>query len=130
MFKYEVAKRLENQPFLIPIFSDVHDISRRIREVDPTLFICFNTVHNRYEVHCLEHYPDTAAWIVSFRELDRRTILRARKNNVLARGDLIFREVDRRNATLKESMRRQRSNDLDALARETRSMFKPLAWEL
>lgn len=127
-FKEDVRSRLAGKPWLEPVFSDLFDISNRIRTVDPTLFIVRNHRLDQYEVHSLAHYPNTFAWVVPYHVLDIRTIRRAWKNSLLLRGDTIFKEVDERNARHEASLRRQFNNDIDAIARETRSLFAKTAW--
>lgn len=130
LFKEKVRNRLSGKPWLEPVFNDLFDIGNRIRSVDPTLFIVRNHRLNQYEVHSLEHYPNSFAWVVPYRILDIRTIRRARKNCLLTRGDAIFKEVDEKNAKHEASLRRQFDNDIDAIARETRSLFARSAWEM
>jgi len=129
-FEYEITQRLADKPYLELVFSDVHDIARRIREVDDTLFIVRNHWACRFEVHSLEHRPNTLAWVIPYRRLDVRTIRRARRNNLLVRGKKIFRELDRKNERLETSVRRKRKNDMEALAKETRPLFAKMAWEI
>lgn len=128
LFKYEVNKRLAGKPHLRPVFDDLHKIAERIRDIDPTLFIVRNLENNCYEVHCLEHRPSTYAWVVPYRYLDVRTLRRARKNNILMRGRAIFDEIDKHNAKLEETNRRDFINEIDARAREARSLFAKAAW--
>lgn len=132
MFQYEVETRLAGKPHLHPVFSHPYDIPRRLREeVDDTLFVVWNAKAGRYEVHCLEHRPDTYAWAVPFDQLDERTVRLARRNSVLTRGDLIFREMDEHNERLEQSLRRQRRNEIDAWARDVaHGLFRKTAyWE-
>jgi len=130
-FEAEVRERLKGRPHLKPIFSDVHDIARRLREeVDDTLFIVWNSLRQRYEVHCLEHWPDTYAWAVPFDRLDARVVRLAKRNNLRVRGRDIFREVDEHNRKLEESALRQFRNDVVAAAIESRGLLARYAWEV
>lgn len=129
-FKYEVNSRLSGKEHLRPVFDDTHNIAERIRGVDPTLFIVRNLKNNCYEVHSLEHYPSTYAWVVPYRYLDVRTLRRARKNNILMRGRAIFDEIDKHNAKHEASIQRDFDNEMDARAREARSLFAKTAWEM
>ena len=115
-------------PHLRLIDGDVLDISRRIREIDETLFIVFNLKRGVFEIHSTEHYPTTYAWTVPYERLDERTLRKARENNLRVRGAEIFRDIDRHNERLEASLRRQQANDLEALAKETRSLFAEAAW--
>jgi len=128
-FTQKVRERLA--PHLRLIERDVLDISRRIREeVDETLFVCWNTLYDRFEVHSLDHFPTTYAWTVPFNRLDERTIKRARRNNIRMRGQEIFREVDEANEKLERSLARKAANDFESAAKEIRSQFAKLGWEL
>jgi len=128
-FQLEVESRLAGKPHLRPVFSHPYDIPRRLREVDDTLFVVWNCKAKRYEIHSLEHRPDTYAWSVPFDQLDARTVRLARRNSMLTRGDAIFREMDERNERLEKSLKRQRRNELDAWAREVaHGLFRKTAY--
>lgn len=131
LFEAQVRDALRGRPYLIPVFRDVCDISRRLREVDETLFVVFNTASQQFEVHSLEHRPDTCAWAVPFDQLDERTVRLARRNSLRMRGDAIFREMDEHNEKLEASMRRRRRNEIDAWARDAaHKLFRKTAyWE-
>lgn len=130
-FRHEVESRLAGREHLLPVFSHPFDIPRRLREVDDTLFVVWNCRTRRYEVHCLEHRPDTYAWTVPFDQLDERTVVLARRNFVLTRGDAIFHEMDEHNERLERSYRRSRRNEIDAWARDVaHGLFRKTAyWE-
>lgn len=129
-FKYEVNRRLGGKPHLRPVFDDTHNIAERIRDVDPTLFVVRNLKNDCYEVHSLEHRPSTYAWVVPYRCLDVRTLRRARKGNILMRGTAVFDEIDKHNAKQEASFKRDFDNEMDARAREARSLFAKAAWEM
>lgn len=130
VFKHEVRLRLADKRYLEPVFDDVFDVARYIREVDETLFICLNRRRGHFEVHSLEHRPNTYAWTIPWRRLDGRVVRLAKKNNLMARGDAIFEEMDRHNEKLRDSKHRHFMNEVEAAAIDSRSLFKPLAWEL
>lgn len=124
IFEYEVQRALDGKQWLWPVFQDLHDISRRLREeVDDTLFVVRNTLRGRFEVHCLLHKPDTIAWPVPWARLDGRTVRRARETRVELQGDLL-RRVDEHNARLEETKRRDFRNWIHGVSEDTRSIFK------
>jgi hypothetical protein len=129
-FKYEVNRRLNGKPYLRPVFGDLHNIAERIRDIDPTLFIVRNLKNDCYEVHSLDHYPSSYAWVVPYRYLDVRTLRRARKGNILMRGRAVFDDIDKHNAKQEASFQREFENEMDARAREARSLFARTAWEM
>lgn len=132
LFQQEVEARIAGKPYLHPVFSHPYDIPRRLREeVDDTLFVVWNSLTKRYEVHSTAHHPDTYAWTVPFEQLDERTVRLARKNSLLTRGDRIFREIDEHNERLEQSLKRQRRNEIESWARDVAyGLFRKTAyWE-
>jgi len=127
-FRYDVEQKLEGKPFLSPVFSDLHDIGRRLREVDETLFIIRNHRRKRYEVHSIDSRGTSLQWVVPYPHLDCRVIRLAKKNNLLTRGDIIFKELDQANAKVVGDQDRQFANDVGAICRETRTAFAKMAW--
>ncbi len=123
VFRYEVERVLDGRPHLWPVFENLYDIPRRLREVDPTLFVVRNTERGRFEVHCLEHRPDTIAWPVPWPSLDGRTVQKARENRVELQGDLLER-IDRHNAEVEETRRRDFRNQIHGISEYTRDIFK------
>ena len=129
-FQTQVRLRLEHdgKPYLHPIFNDLYDVARRIREVDDTLFIVRNTLRGRFEVHCLEHRPSTFAWQVPWAVLDGRVIERAQYNRVgRVSTSAWLRSVDEHNAKIDRRNERDFENFTQSFARDTRPLFKRLA---
>lgn len=117
---HEVRRVLSGRPWLWLIEGP---IAERLREVDDTLFVVRNTVEARFEVHCLEHRPDTMAWVVPWQELDERMVRKARENRVERQGDLL-RRMDERNERRRESKQRDFHNWIHGVSEDTRSIFK------
>jgi hypothetical protein len=128
-FTNEVLSRLTSKPWLIPVFSDVHDICNRIREIDPTLFIARNDLGPNWECHSTAHYPHTYAWIVPWKDLDSRVLDKARENCV-ERSAEAFAEIDEFNRRHEASMQRAFETRNDNLAREHQKEFAKTAWEV
>lgn len=130
----EIWSRLTRKPWLRPVqadHGDLYDISRRIREIDDTLFIVWNVLRSRYEIHCLEHRPSTFAWIVPWPVLDSRTLEKARHNRVgrVSTSDWL-REIDDHNDRLERSKDREFENYTQSFAREHRRLFQKAADDL
>ncbi len=129
-FQTEVRNRLEAdcKPYLRPLFHDLHDIGRRLRDVDDTLFIVRNVRNGRFEVHCLEHRPNTFAWIVPWDVLDGRVLEKARDNRIERHPDPAG-EVFRHNEDLERAIQRDRANRINDAAREMHPAFRKLAYD-
>lgn len=129
-FQREVRNRLEadGKQYLVPQFHDLHDIGRRIREIDDTLFIVRNTLKGRFEVHCLEHRPNTFGWVVPWNILDGRVLEKARENRVERHGN-IADEVIRHNDELERRLERERWSQINDAAREMHSAFRKAAYD-
>lgn len=129
--KAEIAGRLARKPWLKLVdrdHGDVYDVGRRIREIDDTLFIVWNCLRRRYEVHCLEHRPSTFAWEVPWPILDARTLEKAQENRV---GRISvsqwLREMDENNERVDRSNERDFENYTQSFAREHRRLFQKAA---
>lgn len=118
-FWREVRRALGGRPWLWLIEGL---IAERLREVDDTLFVVRNTLEARFEVHCLEHSPDTIAWVVPWQQLDERTIRKARENRVERQWDLL-RRMDERNERWRDSKQRDFRNWVHGVSEDARSLF-------
>ena len=130
-FEYEVNERLQGRRnrHLQPIFSDVCDMNRRIREYDPALFLCWNSRRKKYEVHSLNHRPFTYACDVPDNRLDARMENVIRRGDIRVRGGKVFQEIEEHNERLEKSQERKRKNDLMGVAEEMYPHFRRLGWE-
>lgn len=129
-FQQEVRNRLEadHKQHLRPLFHDLHDIGRRIRQVDDTLFIVRNVRKARFEVHCLEHRPSTFAWVVPWDVLDGRVLEKARDNRIERHPDPAG-EVARYNDQLERSIQRDMDRQINDAAREMHPAFRKAAYD-
>ena len=103
---------------LINIKNDVHDISNRLKEIDHSYFVVFNTQKNRFEVHSTSQ-TKTFCVAVPHKFLDKRTVdlvLQTRRENF----DKILKEIDEHN----ESLERENNRKIKELVEtKTREMF-------
>ena len=124
-----IRDRLKEKPHLIPVFSSVYSIPERLQEYDRSMFVVWNIIEQRYEIHCLDHIGDTFGMTVPFFELDARAIRRVMRSDLRTRGRDIFREIDEENERLEHSQERVRRNEINAAAREMAPYFRKMAWE-
>ena len=128
-FEHNVYDRLQGKYHLQPVFNDVHDIARVLREYDEQLFIVFNSRRRRYEVHTLGNRGNTYACDVPNNRLDSRVIKEIRRGDLRIRGKEIFREVEDWNERIERMAEQHRRDELAAVAGDMKSSFSRLAWE-
>lgn len=129
-FKHRVEDALTNQSarHLTPMFTSVYAIPERVYQYDPDFFVVYNTVTGKYEIHSLNHYPDTHALTVPYNELDVRALRWLWRNDLRVHGKAIFQRIEQGEQRLEKSKQREWSNWVEAVAGETRSMFAKDAW--
>ena len=101
---------------LIKIQNDVHDISKRLKEIDESYFVVFNTATNHFEVHSTKQ-KQTFCLNVPYAVLDKRTIdltLKTRRENF----DKILAEIDKQNEELDKQNQKQIKNLVEFKAKE------------
>ncbi len=126
----QIRDRLAGRPHLHPVYSNVYSIPERLKQYDPNIFVVWNAKRLRYEVHSLANVGDTFGLAVPFDDLDARIEEFVWRNDARRRGiQKLMKEVDEKNAELERQNERQRSNDLNAMAREMRPHFRKAAWE-
>lgn len=129
--RIEIHERLRGKPFLLPMETGVYSIPERIEEIEPALFVAFNSAKQQYEVHSLNNLGSTLCFAVPYEELDARVLYMFRKSNVRTRGiKAILREIDGYNENLEKSNERYRRGEINAMAKEIRPAFKRLAEEV
>lgn len=129
-FENTVYERLQGKHHLQPVFSGgTYDMTRRLREYDPDLFIAWNNRRKRYEVHSLNHRPFTYACDVPDNRLDARMENVIRRGDIRVRGGKVFQEIEEHNERLEKSQERKRKNDLMGVAEEMYPHFRRLGWE-
>ena len=128
-YQHEVRVRMEKNPYLLPIFSQVHDIPRRVYDYDPSFFVVFNKKKQKYEIHSLD-YPanDTLSCTIPYDELDSRTLDHIWKNDIRVHGKEIFRRLERAEEKARIRKERERKEFDIAFAKEHQSAFAKDAW--
>ena len=85
---------------LIAITNDLFDISSRLKSINPSYSVYYNTQTDRFEVHdTSKTQGNTLAFIVPYTELDARTLDFARYTRV-ENARKIFDEVEDHNRRL------------------------------
>ena len=128
-FENLVRDRLQGKPYLEPIFSDCHDITRLLSEYDEQLFLVWNVRRQKYEIHSLANQILTYACDVPNNRLDSRIIAELRRGDLRLRGEEIFNEIDDHNDYIRKSAENRRKDQLVDAAECMQSSFAKLAWE-
>lgn len=128
-FQQEVLQRTERRPYLIPIFSHVHDIPRRVHQYDESFFVVFNKHNQKYEIHSLDYQGDnTISCTIPYDELDSRTLDHLWENDIRVHGTEIFKRIEIAEEKARIRKERDRKNfDMD-FAKEHQSAFAKDAW--
>lgn len=85
-------------------------IKERLQEIDPTYYIVYNLITNRYEVHSCEQ-KDSYCFSIPYDTLDDRTLELARKS-LVSRRDQIIAEMDRENEQREKRLIKEAVNKL------------------
>ncbi len=95
---------------LVEILNDVFFIEKRIREIDLSYRIFFNTKRQKFEIHNLSQVGNSYCLTVPYSCLDERTVLFVRKTRVENREKLI-NEIDRENEKKQERTQKSMLNN-------------------
>mgnify|MGYP003295530954 CR=1 FL=1 len=87
---------------LIKIENDCYFVAQRLKEIDDSYEVYFNTYTNSYEVHSSEQAKNSYCFKVPFDYLDERTVDYARKTRAANRDNLI-KEIERNNQLIYEN---------------------------
>lgn len=126
--KSEIKERLRGKPHLKPVYTHVYNIPERLRQNDKNLFVVFNTITQRYEIHSLENKGNSFSLNVPFRELDARVEEFVKKYDLRRHGRKIFDEIESKNEELEQANKRDRKTFAQGLADELYKPVKKLAW--
>lgn len=107
----------------IPVTDNVYDIPVRLKALNRDFFVMFNTLRQKYEIHCASQIGDTLACTLPYDELDARAITHARKY-AAARLEEIAREVDAYNEKLLADAERNMLDKANYKMRETFNYLK------
>lgn len=124
----DINARLANKPFLHLLESNVFHIPERVEEYDKDMFVVFNSIKQKYELHSLEYPGDTFQTTFPFDELDARAIRHIWENDISVHGNDIFRRIEREEEKFKKDKDREQKNWIRDVASETQSMFAKSAW--
>lgn len=123
-----IYDRLQGKEHLLPVLASVTQIPERIEEYNEALFIVFNALKQKYEIHSLANVGDTFCMRVGFDELDSRILVSVRQGDLRYRAKAFFEEIDRHNDRLDVSKERKRHNDLMGVVEEMHPYFRDYAW--
>ncbi len=124
----EIFHRLRNRPHLHLVEQSVYDIPKRVEEYDKDMFVVFNQIKQKYELHSLQYPGDTFQTTFPFEQLDVRTIHHIWENDISVHGTDIFRRIEKSEEAYKRLKERERKNWIQSVASETKSMFAQDAW--
>lgn len=126
----EINYRLSGKPWLNPLVTSALKIPEQVNDIDPDYFVVRNEMTSNFEIHSLGNKcDDTVCIILPYRELDFRAVVVTRRNNLKTRGKQIFNEMEAHNKKLEDTKEKQFRNDINAVARESKSTFAKFAWE-
>lgn len=107
---------------LIRIFEDVFDITKRLKEIDESYFVVYNTQKKKYEVHSSKQ-KNTYCLTVPTKTLDSRIVgltLKTRRENY----EKILKEIDETNEKIEKESKRQIDDLCEFKAKEMFSYSK------
>lgn len=126
--RVEVLHRLQYRPFLFLVEQSVYDIPKRIEEYDPDMFVVFNSLKQKYELHSIQYPGDTFQLTFPYPELDVRALRHLWENDISVHGKNIFRRMEQGEEKAKKAKDREFRNWVQSMAGETKSMFAKSAW--
>lgn len=127
-YEKAVREKVEYRPRLIPVFTSDQNIPERLREYNESLFMCFNRVEQRFEIHSLDQ-EDSYCTTTPYKSLDVRTIRWIWQNDIRVHGKEIFRRLEREEEQRENSKKRDYANWVRDVGSETQSMFAKDAWK-
>lgn len=126
-YEKAIEEKVRYRPRLIPILSHTLNIPERLYDYHPRLFICFNRVEQKYEVHSLDQ-EDSYSATLPYKDLDARTLRWIYNNDIRVHGKDIFRRIEKSEEQREKSKEREFKNWVEDVASETRSLFAKDAW--
>lgn len=122
--------RWRNQWNLIPMWTNVFYMPERIYEYNPTLFVCWNKLSQKYEIHSTVGGPNVSSReaVLDFEELDVRTLYYLWERDIRVHGMNIFRRIEESQRRAEERRRKAFERHVQAVARETRNIFRKLSY--
>lgn len=126
-YRAEIRHKIRHKPRLSPVFGGAHDVPERIYEYNPRLFLCFNAVTERFEIHNLDQAESYCATL-PYKSLDARTLRWIWNNDIRVHGMRIFEELAQGDERREKQKQRDFKNWVQDVASETRSMLAKDAW--
>lgn len=123
----EVRHLLRDKPRLTPIFQSTLNIPERLHETNPRLFICYNNVDQRFEVHSLDQEISFCAQL-PYKALDARTLRWIWNNDIRVHGKEIMRRLEKNEEDREKSKERDFKNWVESVGKETRTLFAKDSW--
>ena len=90
----------------IKIHSDVFDIINRLKKIDESYYLVFNTKKQKYELHSTCQKNNTYCLTIPYQQLDERTIFLARKTR-RENKDKLLKEMEEENQKLEKEKIKQ-----------------------
>ncbi len=85
---------------LTEIKSDLFDVSKRLKSVNPSYRLYYNNIRSRFEVY--DGRTKALAFVVPYDRLDARTVKYARYTSV-QNAEKVFSDMEKHNAELKKA---------------------------
>lgn len=126
-FKEAVRDKIKYKPRLTPMFTSHHDIPEQVYAYNPSLFLCYNNVEDRIELHSLDQEISFCASL-PYKKLDQRTMRWMWTNDIRVHGKELMRRLDQGEADFHKAKERERKNWIEDVAKETRTMLAKDAW--
>jgi hypothetical protein len=127
-YKAAVLERIQYRPRLTPMFTSTHDIPEQIYDYDNSLFIVYNKVKDKYELHSLEQTGDSYCMTIPFKQLDVRFVRFMWQNDLQVHGKGLMNQLDKNEESYNQQRDRERKNWIESVAKETQAMFARDAW--
>jgi hypothetical protein len=95
----EIRDRLRGKDHLLPVFTDVQGVCAAVNQYDPRMFVVFNCLSQKYELHSLDHKLNTLGFEID--NLDHRIINRIYNCDLRVHGRRVFDNLRAENARIK-----------------------------
>jgi hypothetical protein len=128
----EIILRWRNLHHLLPVYSSIHNIPERVNEYNTNLFVVFNTMKQKYEIHSIEHGAgmDSYQCTVPYDRLDVRITWYLWENDLRVHGNEIFKRIEQGEQDHEKRNKRKFHNWAQDVASETRTMIAAdLGWQ-
>ena len=96
----------------IKVFSDNFFITSRLKEIDRSYFILYDTNSQKFEVHSSEQFGNSYCLTLPFDVLDERAVDHVLKTRVQNK-DEILKELDRQNDLLEKRAIKEQINKIE-----------------